>query len=104
MNKIAAIGEGYSVIGLRTIGVDTFETGNPEDAVKALYDFAHKDYAVVYITEPIAAQISNEIEKYAERLTPAIILIPGSNGENGAGLAGIKTAVERAVGADILGE
>ena len=41
-------------------------------------------------------------DRYKDALTPAIILIPGKEGPLGIGMANIKTAVERAVGADIL--
>ena len=44
----------------------------------------------------------SEIARYQDALTPAIILIPGKEGSLGIGMANIKTAVERAVGADIL--
>ena len=37
-----------------------------------------------------------------DELTPAVILIPGKDGSLGIGMANVKSAVERAVGADIL--
>ena len=43
-----------------------------------------------------------EVARYKDALTPAIILIPGKEGSLGIGMANVKTAVERAVGADIL--
>ena len=43
-----------------------------------------------------------EIARYKDELTPAIILIPGKDGSLGIGMANVKSAVERAVGADIL--
>ena len=42
------------------------------------------------------------IARYKDELTPAIILIPGKEGSLGLGMANIKKSVERAVGADIL--
>ena len=41
-------------------------------------------------------------DRYKDALTPAIILIPGKDGSLGIGMANVKRAVERAVGADIL--
>ena len=43
-----------------------------------------------------------EIDRYKDRLTPAVILIPGKEGSLGIGMNSVTTAVERAVGADIL--
>lgn len=54
------------------------------------------------MTEQLAAKLTADIARYKDALTPAIILIPGKEGPLGIGMANIKTAVERAVGADIL--
>jgi V/A-type H+-transporting ATPase subunit F len=54
------------------------------------------------MTEQLAAQLQPDIARYQDALTPAIILIPGKEGSLGIGMANVKTAVERAVGADIL--
>jgi V/A-type H+-transporting ATPase subunit F len=43
-----------------------------------------------------------DIEKYTDAIKPAIILIPGTAGSLGIGMAGVHKTVERAVGADIL--
>ena len=40
--------------------------------------------------------------RYKNMPLPAITVIPGSGGSTGYGMANIKSAVERAVGADIL--
>ena len=64
---------------------------------------AKEDYAVIYITEQLASLIPEEIAKFKDSPLPAIILIPGKEGSLGLGMKGVKAAVERAVGADILG-
>ena len=63
---------------------------------------AKEDYAIIYMTEQLAAQIPDEINRYRKALTPAIILIPGKEGSLGIGISQVKDIVERAVGADIL--
>ena len=60
------------------------------------------EYAVIYVTEGLAAGMPQEIEKYKEQLLPAIILIPGIAGNTGAGVRGVKASVEQAVGSDII--
>ena len=42
-----------------------------------------------------------ELDKYKDRLTPAVILIPGKGGSLGLAGHALQAAVERAVGADI---
>ena len=63
---------------------------------------AKENFAILYLTEQLSAQLQPENARYQDALTPAIILIPGKEGSLGIGRANIKTAVERAVGADIL--
>ena len=47
-------------------------------------------------------QLPEELQRYQDALTPAIILIPGKEGPLGLGMEQVKRCVERAVGADIL--
>ena len=54
------------------------------------------------MTEQLASQLSQEIHRYHDSVTPAIILIPGKSGSLGLGESALQSAVERAVGADIL--
>ena len=63
---------------------------------------ASGEYAVIYITEALAAELAQEISKYREQVLPAIIQIPGISGNTGAGVAGVKKSVEQAVGSDII--
>ena len=61
-----------------------------------------ENYAIIYITEHLAAQIPAEIERRREDVSPAVILIPGREGSLGIGTAGVHAAAEKAAGADIL--
>ena len=63
---------------------------------------ASQEYGIIYITEALAAECKNVIEKYQERILPAIIQIPGVSGNTGDGVQGVKNSVEQAVGSDIL--
>ena len=47
-------------------------------------------------------KMQEEIDRYRDRLMPAVILIPGKEGSLGIGMENVKRSVERAVGADIL--
>ncbi len=100
--RIACLGDRDSVLGFRALGLDTYFADTPEEAAPILKALASQNTAVVYITEQLAQGLSPEIDAYKEALTPAIILIPGKHGSLGLGKAALKSAVERAVGADIL--
>ncbi len=102
MYKIAVLGPYDSIYGFATLGLDIFAVSGAEEGEEKLKKLAASDYAVVYITEGLAAEMTHEIEKYSLQLTPAIILIPGISGNTGAGIENVKATVEQAVGSDIL--
>ncbi len=102
MYKIAVLGDYDSVYGFATLGLDTFPVSTHEEAAETLNRLAAGKYGIIYITEVWAEQLKQEISKYQEQITPAIIRIPGISGNTGAGVAGVKKSVEIAVGSDIL--
>ena len=102
MYKIAVLGDKDSVLGFRALGLDVFPADNAEQARPILHRLAKEGYAIIYLTEQLAAGMAEDVARYKDELAPAIILIPGKEGSLGIGMANIKTAVERAVGADIL--
>lgn len=102
MYKIAVLGDYDSIYGFAALGLETFPVSDGRRAVNILRRLAEEKYAVIYITERLAAEIPDEIEQYKGRLLPAIILIPGISGNTGAGVEGVKKTVEQAVGSDIL--
>lgn len=102
MAKIAVIGDAQSALGFKAFGLDVFPASSAEEAIHTLRHIAKEDYGIIYITERFCRDMQGEIASYVSRKTPAIIPIPGVDGNYGIGLAGVKKSVERAVGADIL--
>ena len=94
MYRIAVLGDYDSIYGFATLGLDTFPVTEPVEA--------GGEYAVIYITESLAAQIEHEIAKLREQVLPAVILIPGVSGNTGKGIESVRKSVEQAVGSDIL--
>ena len=103
MYKIAVLGDRESVMGFKALGLEVITAEDSVSAKEILHEKAKDpEYAIIYITEQLAAEIPDEIDKYKDRLTPAIILIPGKAGSLGIGMENISSSVERAIGADIL--
>lgn len=100
--KIAVLGDRDSVLGFQSLGLTVYPADTVEEAKTILHTLAKEDYAVVYLTEQYAQDMTPELDRYKDRLTPAVILIPGKEGSLGIGMAQVKKSVERAVGADIL--
>lgn len=102
MYKMAVLGAYDSIYGFAALGLDTFPVNSSQEGEELLHRLAGGDYAVIYITEALAAELKKEISRYQEQVLPAIIQIPGISGNTGAGIAGVKKSVEQAVGSDIL--
>ena len=103
MYKIGIIGERDSVLGFMAIGFAVHEAPDAETAGDILHTLAKSgEYAIIYIVENYATALAEDIARYKDAPLPAVITIPGRSGSTGAGMAAIKTAVERAAGADIL--
>ena len=101
MYKLAVMGDADSVLGFQALGLEVCPVSSAEEGHLALHRMAKENYAIIYMTEQLAAKLGPDIARYKDALTPAIILIPGKEGSLGIGMANVKTAVERAVGADI---
>lgn len=100
MYKIAVMGDRDSVLGFAALGLETKICDTADEAVRQIRAMAD-GYAVIYITEKLAAMIPEEINRFSSSLFPAVILIPGISGNTGCGMSAVKKSVERAVGADI---
>ncbi len=102
MYKLGVMGDRDSIYGFAALGLDTFPIENTEDGVRILRNLAEGDYAVIYITEALQKELKSEIDKYRDRIIPAIIPIPGVSGNTGSGIADVMKMVEQAVGSDII--
>ena len=102
MYKIAVMGDRDSVYGFAALGLDTYFVTEQSEAEKLIKKLEADKYAVMYITEQLAALISDELEKLNEQPLPAVILIPGVYGNTGMGMKNVKESVIKAVGSDIV--
>lgn len=103
MYKIAVMGDRDSIYGFAAVGLEPFpitETRAAAEQLKALAEGG--SYAVIYITEELAARLEREIQHYSDRALPAIIQIPGVRGNTGNGMRAVRQSVVRAVGSDII--
>ena len=93
MAKIGVIADATSILGFKAFGVDEFPCN---------HEIAYVGYGIIYISERFCQELQEEMDRYVCEGTPAIIPIPGVDGNFGIGIANVKKSVERAVGADIL--
>lgn len=102
MFKAAVIGDRESVMGFRALGLTVGIAETSDEAAQTLHRLAKDNCAVIYITEQLAAKIPEDIAKYNNEPSVAVIPIPSKDGILGIGDAQVHKAVEKAVGADIL--
>lgn len=102
MRKVAVMGDYDSIYGFSALGIDIYPVKEKDEAKATLKKLVVGDYAIIYVVESVAKDLTEEIDKHKESISPAIIQIPGISGNTGAGVAQVKSFVEQAVGSDIL--
>ena len=102
MYRIAVIGDRDSIYGFAALGLDVFPISDSAEGSRTLKSLVESEYAVIYITEALAAELERELDHFRQLPLPAIIPIPGIIGNNGMGIKMVKKSVEQAVGSDII--
>jgi len=102
MYKIGVVGDKDSVLAFKAIGIDVYPVIEPAEAQKTIDRMAMDKYAVIFVTEQVAVNIEETIERYNRQTLPAVILIPSNQGSLNIGMQRIKDNVEKAVGVNIL--
>lgn len=102
MYKIGVVGDKDSVLAFKAIGIDVYPVIEVEEARKTIDRMAANNYAVIFVTEQLAKDLEETIERYNRVMLPAIILIPSNQGSLNIGIQRIKDNVEKAVGVNIL--
>lgn len=103
MYKIAMIGDKDTVLAFMALGFAVFEATDVEVAAAKVSELVRSgEYAAIYLTEELAANMEDELARYKDLPLPAVLSFPGRSGSTGYGMNSIRSAVERAVGADIL--
>lgn len=101
-DRIGIIGDPDSILAFKAVGVETFGVSAGSEAKEYIKEMARKNFKVIFITEKLAIELKEFLQKYREMTYPAIVPIPTSKDSLGIGMEGIKSDMERAIGADIL--
>ena len=99
--KLAIVGDGDSITVFKAAGVSAFPAESAEKARDILRRIA-KDYQVIFLTEELARALTEFNKRFDEAPYPVILSIPSKNGSTGYGIEQMKSAMERALGVDIL--
>jgi V/A-type H+-transporting ATPase subunit F len=104
MSRIAFIGDRDSVWGFRALGMTAIPVVGEEEARSALAEAVRGGYAIIFVTEDVYEDCSEEIAAYRDQALPTITVLPGVTGSRNLVAGEIHRAVSAAVGADILAE
>ncbi|WP_207640758.1 V-type ATP synthase subunit F [Clostridium hydrogeniformans] len=102
MYKIGVVGDKDSILAFKAIGIDVYPVVEIEEARRTIDKMAMEGYAVIFVTEQVAKDLDETIERYNKAMVPAIILIPSNQGSLNIGMKRIQENVEKAVGVNIL--
>ncbi|WP_162012399.1 V-type ATP synthase subunit F [Streptococcus sp. S784/96/1] len=100
--KIAVVGDKDSILPFKMIGFDIFDAKTSRVARQTIDQLAQDNYGIIYVTESLAQEIPETLERYRSQAVPAIILIPNHKGSLGLGMQNIQDNVEKAIGQNIL--
>ena len=99
--KIAIIGDGDSITVFRAAGVAAFPAENAAKA-KGFLNRLTKAYSIIFLTEELAKELTVFLKRFDEQPYPVVLSVPSKNGSSGHGDEMLKSAMERALGVDIL--
>jgi hypothetical protein len=66
MYKIAVMGDKDSVLGFKALGLEVCPVESPDQGREALHRMAKENYAIIYMTEQLAAQMPDEVARYKD--------------------------------------
>lgn len=100
MGKIGVLGRRESILYFRAMGLYT-QYADDRDSAKAMLEKMVKDgYSVIYVSNETAVEIADEIYRYKDKPDVAVVVLP-SKSKNDIAEEMMKSAVERALGADM---
>lgn len=103
-SKICAIGDFETVSIFRSLGIQVFLIEEFGEAATVFDQVVREGYHVVFLTEKIAEQIPDALDKINLNWTPMVVLIPDYHGSTGYAFERVREVVKKAIGADIFKE
>lgn len=99
--KVAIVGDGDSIMVFKAAGVATFPVSDEKSAKEALRRAA-QEYKIIFLTEEFARPLAEFLKRFDEEPYPVVLPVPSGKGSTGYGDELLKSAMERALGVDIL--
>ena len=81
--------------------IATFPAETEAKAREVLRKIA-REYKIIFLTEELARPLTEFLKRFDEEVYPVVLSIPSKSGSTGYGAEVLKSAMERALGVDIL--
>lgn len=101
IGKIAIVGDGDSITVFKAAGADAFAARDEKEAREVLRRVA-KEYKIIFLTEELAQPLEEFLKRFDESAYPVVLTVPSKNGSTGYSVQRLQSAVERALGVNIL--
>ena len=101
VGHIAIIGDGDSIMVFKAAGLAAFPVSDEKKAREVLRRVAG-EYQIIFLTEEFARPLADFLKRFDEEPYPVVLPIPSYKGDGGYGDELLKSAMERALGVDIL--
>lgn len=101
VGKFAIVGDGDSIMVFKAAGVATFPAQDEKTAREALRRAA-QEYQIIFLTEEFSRKLSDYLKRFDEEPYPVVLTIPSGKDSTGYGSELLKSAMDRALGVDIL--
>ena len=105
--KIAAFGESDIMLIFKAIGADVFAVSDSisiDTAEARLKQLVLEGYGIIFMTETVAARLDTMVKYYSNQIVPSIVVIPGPGKSNNYAIDQLRTAIIKAVGADVMAD
>ncbi len=99
--KMAIVGDGDSIMVFKAAGVETFPVKDEKKAREIVRRIAG-EYKIIFLAEEYARLLGDFLKRFDEEPYPVILPVPTGKGEGGYGEELLQSAMERALGVDIL--
>ena len=93
MHKIDVVGDKDTILPFKALGLCVYPV---------IDEMAKNNFGIIFVTEQTAILVKETIERYTDKIVPAIIVIPNNQGTLGLGLNKIDEYVEKAIGSNIF--
>ncbi len=97
----AILAKGESALAFKAAGVDAYTETDPTK-LRTTFRKLITEYKVVFVTDDVAFEISDLIERTLEKPYPIVIPVPSENGKSDYAAQQIRLETERALGVDIF--